>query len=302
MPLLALSGAAAQDCRKWSPAAVVGRLDPKLLREASGLAASRQFADRLYHVNDSGNGPFVFVTDLSGGELRAIRVDGLESSSDVEDLALGPCFADRSCLFLADIGDNRAARTKLAIFLVEEREDFGERVPITRRIEIAYPDGARDAEGFAVHPNGDLYVLTKKADYRRGHAFPARLFRLARERWDGGEKGVHQLEPWGEIDLPALADGGDVFSKLATAMDIRPDARTLLILTYRDAFELLVDVSAGPLASTRQLIEEDRIRRIALTRLPQQESAGYLSTGSSILYTSERVTWPTSLMRVDCLD
>src|SRR5688500_13119155 len=94
-------------CRRWSSPVTAGKLDHKLIAESSGLAASRRFKERLYHINDSGDGAAFYITDSRGRDPKRIAVTGGFAPMDAEDLALGPCGDDeKSCLFIGDIGDN----------------------------------------------------------------------------------------------------------------------------------------------------------------------------------------------------
>ncbi|MGH7892650.1 MAG: hypothetical protein ACREN0_10295, partial [Thermodesulfobacteriota bacterium] len=94
-------------CKRWSEGEKAGALDRLQIDEASGIAVSRRFPGRLYHVNDSGSGPYFYVSDLNGGKARAVRIEGFEAfRSDFEDASIGGCFSGKSCFFIADTGDN----------------------------------------------------------------------------------------------------------------------------------------------------------------------------------------------------
>lgn len=70
------------------PTEILGELDPLLVGEASGLAISRQFPDRLYHHNDSGGGPYFYLTSFSGEHTQKIEIEGFDDSGqDLEDMA-----------------------------------------------------------------------------------------------------------------------------------------------------------------------------------------------------------------------
>lgn len=290
---LALPGAGtAVECSQWGTPTVVGQLDASVLPEASGLAVSRQFAGRLYHVNDSGNGPYFFVSDRTGRALRRIRIDGLgRARSDFEDLAIGPCGAS-TCLVIGDIGDNLRRRSSVRLVWIEERKQFGAAVRPLRILSIAYPDGPHDAEAVGVHPNGDVFVLTKGSD---GWFTAPRLFHLSRSAIEAHDKSTRRFEYVGQLPLAGLAGGSGLFGTFVTAFDIAPDGSRFLVLTYRDAFEFRADLSNGAPEPNGQH------RRIALRTLPQQEAAAYLPNGHGFLYDSEhRAGGAVELLRVDC--
>lgn len=67
-------------CTKWSEGEKISTLDYHRLDEASGIAVSQRFPGRLYHVNDSGNGPYFYTTDMSGGNTKPVRIAGFDSS------------------------------------------------------------------------------------------------------------------------------------------------------------------------------------------------------------------------------
>src|SRR6185503_15005700 len=82
---------------QWTHGTEIGQL-PGVIDEDSGLAVSRKFPDRLYHVNDSGDTGRFFLTDLSGRHLRIVNVKGF-APLDAEDLAIGPCSPRVDCIF-----------------------------------------------------------------------------------------------------------------------------------------------------------------------------------------------------------
>jgi hypothetical protein len=293
--LFLLSFAAAQLCPDWSESVTVGVIDPHFLPEASGIAVSRQFPDRLYHVNDSGDEPYFYITDLQGGNTRPVRVEGFRPH-DVEDLSLGPCWG-ATCPFIGDIGDNLKRRQEVEVIMIEEA-DFGEAARPLARVTLEYPDGPHNAEALAVHPNGDLYLLTKEfvSEWR---VPPARLYRLERARLHAG--GRQALEFVGELDLRLLsAFPLDLLSHIVTAMDIFHDGGSFLVLTYGHAYEFAIDLQEG-LGPSEAFEEGVDYNVIRIRRLPQQESIAYSGEGS-FFYSTELRGQVAELVRVDCLD
>lgn len=283
--LLTLSASGyAQLCTHYDGAVRVGTLDPSL-PEASGLAVSRHFEDRLYHINDSGRGPYFYLTGTHGENTQRVRIKGFSArDADLEDMGLGPCDVAPSCLFIGDIGDNLREREELELLVIEEQETYSDEVTPYRRVRFRYPDGPHNAEGLAVHPNGDVYLLTKEESFFR--PAPSRLYRLPREAWEEGE-GVQVLEAVGSLPLPlgevALLSG---FNRVATSFDISPDGARFLVLTYGGALEVVLDLSERWRPLSLLQVGKD-YRTIDLKRLPQQESVAYEPGGESFLYTSE---------------
>src|SRR4051794_13240359 len=97
---------------------------PRLV-ESSGVAVSRAHPNILWTHNDSGDGPFLYATDLHGTDRGAMVVPGA-NAIDWEDIALGPCpvpfvlqprprVTASSCIYLADTGDNLEQRSFVTI-------------------------------------------------------------------------------------------------------------------------------------------------------------------------------------------
>lgn len=270
----------------WSEGVNVGFLDPAI-DEASGLAVSARYPNRLYHINDSGDSGRFFVTDRTGANAQSVYVSGFDPV-DVEDLSLGPCGQSTDCLFLADIGDNNRKRSWIEIVVVQEREDFSAQVPALARLRLRYPDRAHDAESLAVHPDGTLYLLTKepqrKSDDGQEPQMP-RLFKLPASWWKS-PRTSQTLEHVVDIDLAKLAPDTPSRARLPTAMDIFRDGKRVLILTYIDALELAFDFSQ-PIPDVTEWREGRDYQRIRLVNLNQQEAIAYMPDGNAFLYDTE---------------
>ncbi|MBI5625334.1 MAG: hypothetical protein HY924_16275 [Elusimicrobia bacterium] len=270
-------------CPGWGEARQVGELAAEAIPEASGLAVSKAWA-RLYHINDSGGGPWFFVTDMRGTGRGKVFVEGF-FPWDTEELALGPC-GKATCLFIGDIGDNAVRRSEVAVALVRERKEFPARVPALKVLRLRYPDGSHNAEAMAVHPKGDLFIVTKETPRKKGTR-PAKVFRLAKAKVMSKGDAVLELEPWGELDVPAFTGSKDKFGRIVTSMDIAPDGKSFLLLTYRDALEFGLDLSEGPVPA--EPAEGKGFVRVPLKPLVQQETVVYLPDGSGFLYGTEFV-------------
>jgi hypothetical protein len=251
-----------QVCSGWKDAAHIGDLQVQLT-EASGLAASRQFPGRLYHINDSGDNGSFYLTDSAGKNTKAVAIDGFKPE-DTEALSLGRCAAGRSCLFIGDIGDNDRQRSSIEIVVVDEVANFSRSMKPRQRLTLQYPDGPHDAESMAVHPNGSIFILTKES--------PARLFKAEQRT------GTQTLTAVMTLDTGVIP----------TDMAISDDGARFLVLTYLEAIEFGLDF-----AKYRQ--------RIPIQVLQQQEAVAYLPGSRSFIYTSERFVLPSAwIMRVDC--
>jgi hypothetical protein len=264
LPLILDSAVYAQVCKQWKEAVRIGELQP-ILHEASGVAASRQFPGRLYHINDSGDTGRFFITPMDGKEARPINVAGFDPV-DVEAISLGPCDGGGSCLFLGDIGDNDRNRKSIEVVVIDEVENFPQTVKARRRMSLRYPDGPHDAESIAVHPDGTIYILVKER--------PARMFKADPHLATQTLTPVTTLDPGGKPTDMAFSD----------------DGTRLLVLTYVDAVEYAADFQ-----------QQQKIR---LNFLQQQEGVTYLPGSRSFIYTTEQLMpiLPQWIMRVDCAE
>ncbi len=289
-------------CKRWSDGEKAGALDHLQIDEASGIAVSRRFPGRLYHVNDSGGGPYFYVSDLNGGKARAVRIEGFEAfRSDFEDASIGGCFSGKSCFFIADTGDNGKERKFVQIIAVEEVDNYGRSAVPLKILRLAYPDRPHNAEGMAIHPNGDIYIFTKEEDIDNTESFPAKLFKIRKDKWENAGAGVQMLEYAGELDLPGLSGSDSPFGSVITSFDIAPDGKTFLVLTYEDAYEFDIDLSLSGLKPSDQLVRDKDYKVIPLKSLPQQESISYVEEGRGFIYDSEYHVFDVPIMKVECL-
>ncbi|MEO6515019.1 MAG: hypothetical protein ABIP18_05155 [Steroidobacteraceae bacterium] len=289
---MSLATAAEGLCTRWSEASKVGELPIATIMEASGIALSRS-ASRLYHIND-GDGAFFHVTDIQGGALQTVRVTGF-MPQDIEDLGLGPC-GTSTCLYLADTGDNAVRRQSVQIAVIKETERFGAEVAPERVITARYPDGPHDAEAIAIHPSGDLLLATKM---RRGEQGPSLLFRLSAAQLAAG--GEQTFAVVGTIPVPALTEQLEQSPRrVVTAMNISPDGRRFVLLTYDAVIEFAVDLKAG---LPDNWVEGKTHHAAPIAALIQAEAIAYERDGRSILYSTESVRGSAApLMRQSCME
>ena len=280
--LLAFPGAAAAAvCNSWGPAEPYGALDTSLVNEASGLDVSVRYRDRLYHNNDSGDALRFYLSHLKGEGARAVDVQG-PKPLDIEELSLGPC-GRQTCIYLGDIGDNPAKRSEVAFTLVRELRDFPDKVKPLRTVRARYPDGAHNAEAFAVHPNGDLFLVTKPADAVMATPVPAKVYKLTAAQLRN-DREVQTFEKIGEIDLPTFMARAPFPASIATGLDISADGERAILLTYLAAMDLGFDLAKGLPA---EWAEGRDYRVIKLDPMPQEEAVAWLPDGKGFLYDTE---------------
>src|SRR6185295_5400530 len=148
--------------------ATIATIKEKSISESSGLAASRSTPGAYWTHNDSGDGPFIYAFDTRGDSLGIFRVTGAQAR-DWEDMAAGPGpLANKSYLYLGDIGDNNEARDEVVVYRVAEPALNATTRKLTKvrpgstepaeAIRLKYPDGKHDAEALLVHPTtGNIY-------------------------------------------------------------------------------------------------------------------------------------------------
>ncbi len=253
---------------------------PEALQELSGLVASRRHGGIFWAHNDSGHAPELFAIRESGEVVARFLLEGV-SPLDVEDVALGPCVADaaRTCVVLADIGDNLKRRAFVQLIEVEEPEVLADGSLPARAYPFRYPNGPVDAEALVIDPvTGAPHVLTKEWDHL-GEVY--RLDALGPEE----SAAVH---------VGTLAPGGE--ARFSTAADVSHDGSRLLVRTYGGVWE----VRGGPGAQPLEALLRGRIIPVTSAPQPQSEAIAYLPDGRGYLVGTEGAG--EGLFRIDCRD
>lgn len=233
--LCAAASAAGQGGTTASRGAPTCRPDGTVVRvadlpEGSGLAASRRNPGVLWAHNDSAR-PVLIKLDENGATQGRVRVTGAEVD-DWEDIAVGPC-AQQSCIYVADIGDNKGGRQHISVYRVPEP---GAGESATAAVEVftaAYPDGPRDAESLFVTAEGHVYLVTK------GDPGEVALYRFPRSLQRGT---LMRLERVGE----PLKTGRVSAADRPTAADASPDGSWVAVRTTEYvAFYRTSELTAG---------------------------------------------------------
>src|SRR2546423_5920443 len=162
---------------------------PRLV-ESSGVAVSHAYPGVLWTHNDSGDGPYLYATNLRGADRGALLIPGSQAL-DWEDMARGPwpvrlVPSAATCLYLADTGDNMEFRPFVTVYAVPEPqppEGPADTLGMSRApavLRLRYPDGAHDVEAVYVSPRDTAVYFVSKG-FRRGSAI--RLYRVERRHW-----------------------------------------------------------------------------------------------------------------------
>jgi hypothetical protein len=268
----------AEVCAQYAPRPVRGPRLPPEVSEMSGMAASMRHPDVYWAHNDSDNTFELFGLRADATIVTRVPLRG-GSNRDCEDIAVGPCQADRtqSCIYLGDIGDNLERRRQLVIYEIPEPATL-DGAPLTARpLAFTYPDRPRNAEALLVDPDdGTIYVVTKEIDSL------GTLYRI-----DGlGASPLAQA-----VRLHRLA-GSIGFAGLTTSASVHPSGTRVLLRTYTQVFEYrgTAEQSLGSILGTEPVAVPGATQ-------PQAEAITYVTGGEGYLLGTEQ---SGPIYRVDC--
>lgn len=239
-----MKSAAAQDptltvaASGFGEAKLVGRIESDGLVECSGLETSMLDSDLLWAVNDGGNGPFLYALGLDGRDRGRVRVAGAKNR-DWEGLDTF-LWQGRAMILIADVGDNQRRHESHTLYVVDEpgpgrgRPGFSGTVDMTWHIDFSYPDGNHDAEGVAVDATaGEVLILTKRDDPPLLFAVPLSATVAGRSVTARRVGYIDRIPP--PSDQDRLHVFGAFYSQ-PTALDLSPDGRRMIVLTYQHAY------------------------------------------------------------------
>lgn len=213
-----IGGAFAQDAAVER--VVMGKVKDSRLGEISGIAAAAKPEGSFWVHNDSGDEARIFLID-SAARLQAVyQLEGVELR-DAEDIAAFR-MDGRRYLLLADIGDNRALRESVAVYIFAEPSfEAGKTSYVIPRSEIRklrfrYADKPRDAEAVFVDPVDLTGYIISKRDFHVG-VYPFAL----RE----GADAEQLLQPM--LNLPIT---------FVTAADMSADGSSLLVKSLTEVY------------------------------------------------------------------
>jgi len=228
--------------------AQTGEFESRRIIESSGVAVSRSHPGVLWTHNDSGDGPYVYATDLRGRDRGFLLVPGAEAV-DWEDMSLGPCPTRRGiCLYLADTGDNLERRSRVTVYAVAEPDPSVGRGDTLRTtaapaiLQLRYPDGSHDVEAIYVSPRDNALYLVSK-----GRTGRIRVYRVARVQWGKADAPVATAELVQTLDIRPSAEAG----RLVTGAAIRPDGLVVAVRTYEEIY-LFTPIVGGRLVPARE--------------------------------------------------
>jgi hypothetical protein len=263
-----------QISKVYGKAKVVGTIDSNEITESSGITASRCNAGVYWTHNDSGGDALLFAISEKGKKLGTWKVTDAKNI-DWEDIAAfkdekGKCF-----LYIGEIGNNKRTRSEMIVYKVAEPKvsvadkDSSIKKPnkteSAEAIKFSYTDGNYDAETMMVHPNGDIYVLTKSL------IGASEVFKVGKK-----------TEKVASFSVPALPNG------LLTGGEISLDGKRVIVCDYFNAYEIVLPKDAKKFDE----IWSEKPLVIELGERKQGEAICYTFDGKAIIATSEKKNSP----------
>lgn len=193
------------------------------------------------------------------------------AAHDWEDMA-SYTLDGKHYLLLADVGDNRRQLRQHKLYIVEEPTLDQKSVPVIRTIKFSYQDGPHDCEAVAVDPVNKVILLCTKT-----LGLTCEVFQL-------------DLPLQGNPTLTARVIAKPAHTAV-TSMDISPDGRRAILLSYGDAFEYARNADESWAAAFSR-----PHRSIHMPERKQGEAICYGADGKTLYLTSEHM--PTPLWEV----
>lgn len=194
------------------------------LAESSGAIISRSHPGRFWSLNDSGNPATLFLADTTATIHGFVRLAGVENT-DWEAISAGPC-GSAWCLYVGDIGDNRAIRRSVTIHRVVEpgmAELRAQSATPLDSLVVRYPDGPTDAESIVVTRAGDVAIITK------GRTGRASAYWIAASEWSRGHATARSI---GELPIRTSL----LLGQLVTDAALTVDEQTFAVRTYQEVY------------------------------------------------------------------
>lgn len=144
-----------------SPSVVCTLSDPRI-SESSGLVASTHHRGILWTHNDSGDSSRIFAVGADGHTRSTYRLT-VAAARDWETMTSTTDARGRTLLWVGDIGDNNAVRTKgILVHRVLEPTTLATSGTLSASsYRLVYDDGPHDAEAMFFGRDGRLRVVTK---------------------------------------------------------------------------------------------------------------------------------------------
>jgi hypothetical protein len=276
LPVFAQTQSSAEaDVVLYGPAKEVCRLKDSRIGESSGIAASIVNKDAFWTHNDSGDSAHIFLFNKSCEVIAIVNIKGVRAD-DWEDIATFKR-GDNAYILIADTGDNFRRRKTSILYIIreplipvnsEKKETLTIDVAPETVINFSYEDGPHDCESVAVDPTESTILLASKEPKE------SKIYSLPIPSEGSKEPNVAKIIATVKLTY-------------TTAMDISPDGKRAIILTYGPAYEFVRSKGeTWAQAFSRQP------RTINAPTRPQGEGICYGVDGKTLFLTSEGGSQP----------
>lgn len=256
----------------------------KQIAESSGLACGWANKGVFWTHNDSGNKAEIYAFNAKGENLATCTITGAWAR-DWEDICSFR-MGKEAVLLIGDIGDNGLRRLHCSLLVVHEprlnlsRRNVKLRLKPAQTINYTYRGGPLNCEALAVDPTTRTIYLITKVLGGTCEAFALPWPKRPSSKPLGPPGGVIEIKPIAELKVP-----------LVTAMDISPDGRRAVVLSYGSAYEY---TRVGKETWGEVFARPGRALEMPPRR--QGESICYGPDGKTLYLTSEKL--PTPLLEV----
>jgi hypothetical protein len=245
------------------------------ISESSGIAASIVNKDAFWTHNDSGDSARIFLFNKNGETIAVAAIKGV-TPVDWEDIASFKR-GEAGYLLIGDTGDNFRMRKSSVLYIIREplapmtspKKD-APIIEVTPEaiITFSYENGPHDCESIAVDPTGPTLFLASK---------------------EPKESTIYSLPfpPEGSKEPSVAKAIATLKLSYTTAMDISPDGKRAVILTYGDAYEF---VRSNDETWAQAFSREPRA--IKAPQRKQGEGISYGPDGKTLYLTSEGISQP----------
>lgn len=281
---LCVSGALHGETPLEAPAEQICVISDERILESSGLALSRREPNAVWIHNDSGDTARLFLVGMDGSTRGVFHLADVPMPLDWEDMCSFTLEGD-PWLLVGDVGDNAIHRRlgapesgperacRLLLFREPALKDADEQdaVPVHTTILFEFEDGPRNCESVAVDTERREILLVSKS---KSTPLDCGVYMIPLTLEAGTTSAVARRI--GDLDTP-----------YATAMDIAPDSRRLVIISSKGA--LVVDRAADQGWGDALRGESTSL---ALPRRENGETVCFGRNRNELLLNSERVGQP----------
>ncbi|HXH32704.1 MAG TPA: hypothetical protein VNJ01_18035 [Bacteriovoracaceae bacterium] len=283
-----LTHSAYSTCTHPQEAKEVATISNPALTENSGIDFSKIHPKTFWTLNDKNNSAEVFAVSTDGENLGSFEITGAKNS-DWEDISVAACFDDRakSCIYIADTGNNKGKREDFTIYVVEEPQRLTSgALALKMKINFTSREGL-NFESVSVNERDNSFILVSKSGQMDDKSSPSQQVSKVFLLGPGSER----LREIASIDFKKFSSRLKKEDTMVTSGDFHSGSQTLLLGTYGKAFE----IPLGQLAAFATMA-----KLIDVPAMDKAESIAYHEStqGLSIFTSSEGMDQP--LFEIRC--